>query len=115
MSETPVFGWFFQPPINGQPGLIMVVDMHPGPNSPHVPFVMERVGDVLIDVESHLPKDLHLFQHRIFMRDVAHLWAQIHVEAMPRHWRVVAPTVRQSELHELWLSREREDEAWSIH
>lgn len=92
--------------------MIMVVDMHPGPQDPQTPMVVERVGEVLLDIESHLPRDLHLFQHRIFIRDVMEIWAQVQVEAMPRTWRVIKPELRQAELHQLWYQREREDSKW---
>lgn len=112
MTEQALFQWFWQPPINGAPGLIMVVDIHPGPDSPEVPFLLERVGDALIYMESRIPSDHHLFQHKIFMRDPFETWAQVQVEAMPRTWRIVKPELKQSALQELWYSRAREEMKW---
>ena len=47
MSGAAQIGWFWQPPIDGQPGLLMVVDMHPGPGHPDIPMVIETMAQVL--------------------------------------------------------------------
>lgn len=97
--------WFWQPPIGGEPGLMMIVDIHPGPDHPEVPFVTEALADVLIDVEKQLPEDIQLSQLRIYVRDILGAWIEISMDAFNRKFEKKTPKVSTPALQELWFSR----------
>lgn len=106
----PVFSWFFQPPIAGEPGLIMIRDDHPGPSSPEIPFVLEDVDAVILEIESKIPKDLHLPAFRIYIKGVlSNDWVETSVDLTRRRSRIRPATVPWGNLEELWAQRERLD------
>ncbi len=104
--DDVAFNWFWQPPVAGDPGLIMIVDIHPGTDHPEIRFVVEAVADVLRHIEARIPKDLHLYQFRIYARDIFKLWIQIDVAPVRRNYRIRTPQVSQGDLSELWDSRD---------
>jgi len=101
-----VFNWFWQPPIEGKPGLCMITDEHPGPDHPGVPFVVESLQDTLAHVEARIPPDVHLFQLRIYARDVFKRWREVRIDAESRRYKVREPAFSQGDLCLLWDSRE---------
>ena len=103
--DDVAFNWFWQPPVGGQPGLIMIVDDHPGKDHPEIRFVVEAIEDTLRHIEARIPKDLHLFQFRIYARDVFKLWIWITVAPVRRNYRLRTPKISQAALAELWDSR----------
>ncbi len=101
-----VFQWFWQPPINGQPGIIMVADYHPGPEAIEVPFVIEDLDNVLTWVEARIDPTLTLHMFRIYMRDVLNHWGQIAFKDTASRKYIITPTeIQQAELSELWDTR----------
>ena len=104
------FDWFWQPPINGQPGLIMIVDQHPGPEYPEAKFVFEVLDRVLLLVESQIDKALTLNQFSIFIKDHARAWHEVEFPyANARRFRVTKLTVPPAHLSELWDQRNRHE------
>lgn len=104
----PLFSWFFQPPLGGQRGLLMIRDDHPGPDYVQTPFVLETVSQVLQTVEAKLPGDIHLAALGIFIRHIDELWIQIEVD-LGRRWTRKDPGqlgLRQETLDTLWRQRE---------
>ena len=71
--DDVAFNWFWQPPVDGQPGLIMIVDEHPGVDHPEIRFVTEAIADVIRNIEARIPKDSHLFQFKIYEIGRAHV------------------------------------------
>lgn len=108
--ERVPFAWFFQPPLEGKPGLIMIVDQHPGPEYPELQFITEpgNMKAILENIESHIPRDLELYQFRIYARDPFKLWIQIQTTALGRSFSFKSPDFSQGDLEELWQARERE-------
>ena len=106
--ERIPFSWFFQPPLSGDPGLLMIVDRHPGPEHPELEFITEpgNLKLVLEAIEAQIPKDLQLYQFRIYARDPFGLWVQIQVPIMARQFSLKSPDFSQGELQELWNARE---------
>lgn len=105
--DDVVFDWFWQPPIDGQPGLIMLTDEHPGAEHPEIRFITEAIADVLAHVQSRIARDLRLHQFRVYARDIFGGWMQITVETMTRApYRIHAPKISQGDLSELWDSRQ---------
>ena len=101
-----VFQWFWQPPINGQPGLIMVADYHPGPEAIDVPFVIEDLGNVLLWIEARIDKALTLHMFKIYTRDVMNHWGQVAFRDPGSRKYVITPSATiQAELSELWDAR----------
>lgn len=105
MSE-PAYAWFWQPPINGQPGLLMIQDEHPGPAAIDVPMVLECLSDTLLVIEQGLPKEISFHQLRIFIRDPLGTWCQAEFNALSRHYNLREPQFTGVELANLWASRE---------
>lgn len=103
--DDVVFNWFWQPPVDGQPGLIMLDENHPGPDQPEIRFITEAIQDVLAHIEARIAGDLRLFQFRIYARDVYTRWIEIVVAPARRNYRLRTPRVSQSHLSELWDSR----------
>ena len=102
------FDWFWQPPQLGQPGILMIVDTHPGPEEPGVPFVQEDINNVLLYVESRIPRDVHLYQLRIYIKDVFGLWNEIEFPLIQgtRRFRRKSPEFSQASLSEIWENHE---------
>lgn len=108
MSVSALFSWFWQPPIDGQPGLMMIVDDHPGPQAPGVAFIGEDIVEILQDIESKIPKDVQLYQLRIYARNIFGLWVQLEANILGRQINRKAPEFSQGELAQLWEAREVE-------
>ena len=111
MIETDAnFEWFYQPPINGNAGLIMIVDKHPGPDHAEAKFVFEVLDRVLLKVESGLPGDLSLPGFSIYVKDHSSTWLKVEFPyALSRRFQVVSPDHNQAKLSELWDQRKRYD------
>lgn len=105
-----VIAWFWQPPIDGQPGLMMICDMHPGPDHPDIPMVIDTLPAVLAGCETQIPEDVSLYSLRIYVRDVAGFWMQVEMNALSRRFKSKIPEVPDAELSQLWYSREEPDE-----
>ena len=103
--SKPVYSWFWQPPLDGKPGLLMIVDNHPDPRETGIPVVLERLKDVIPEIEVKLPMDINLGALSIFLRDPTEHWYQITVNPMNRRFTTSRPTFKQGELAELWESR----------
>lgn len=101
----PHYLWFWQPPIDGSPGLLMIVDNHPGPEHPEVPFIADVLKDVLLEVESSMPTDIQLYTLSIYVRDVMDLWIRVEMNVLSRMFKLVSPGMMQAELAELWDQR----------
>lgn len=99
------YSWFWQPPLEGQPGLMMVVDNHPGPNRPDVPLVVEELKTILHEVESQLPIDVGLFQLQIYSREPTGFWFEILFDGASRRFMTKKPDFQQAELDQLWEAR----------
>jgi hypothetical protein len=107
-SSAASFEWFWQPPQLGDPGIMMIVDTHPGPHDLETPFVQEDIGNVLLACESRIPTDVHLFQLRIYVKDIIGLWVEIEFTLVDsaRRFKMKAPTFGQSQLSEVWDNHE---------
>ncbi len=101
-----VFQWFWQPPINGAAGLVMLVDEHPGPDAVEIPFVIEDLGNVLLWIEARIDKELTFHQFRIYMRDMIGIWGEVRFnDPGSRRYTVTQPDIKQAQLSELWDQR----------
>ena len=105
MSDAS-FDWFWRPPQEGQPGLMMIRDTHPGPHAPDVKFVTEDLKGVLHYCESRLPTDIHLPALRIFVCDMLGLWLQVQTNVLSRHFTTGDPELSDQDLNTLWEARE---------
>ncbi len=107
-QANAAFDWFWQPPQLGQPGIMMIVDTHPGPHEPGVPFVQEDINNVLLYCESKIPKDVQLYQLRIYVKDVFGLWNEIEFPLIRggRRFRRKTPEFSQASLSEIWENHE---------
>ena len=99
------FDWFWQPPLEGRPGLLMVVDLHPGPAAIDIKMVHEDLRAVLRYCDSRLPKDVQLYQLGIYIRDPLGLWIQIDCNALSRQFQKRSPELSEGDLNQLWASR----------
>ncbi len=97
--------WFWQPPIDGQPGLLMVVDMHPGPDHPEIPQAIETLPEVLVECESQMPPEIELHTLRIYVRDVAGFWMEVEMNALNRRFKSKIPALPDKQLTDLWFTR----------
>jgi hypothetical protein len=101
-----LFDWFWQPPLNGSPGLIMVADMHPGPEAISVPFVLEDIKAVLLWIEARIDKSLSFHSFRLYMRDPIGIWGEVKFnDPGARRFTLGQPEARQDTLNELWDQR----------
>lgn len=96
------FDWFWQPPMSGEPGILMIVDTHPGPQAPETPFLAEDLKRVLLACEERIPADVHLHQLRIYARDVLGLWIQLEFNILGRGFQKKLPDFEQGELAQVW-------------
>lgn len=103
------FDWFWQPPQMGDPGILMIVDTHPGPHDFETKFIQEDINNVLLNIESQLPKDIQLFQLRIYAKDIFGLWIQIEFSILQaqRRFKTKAPDFTQAQLSEVWDNHEQ--------
>ena len=107
MSSAASFDWFWQPPLSGEPGIIMIVDTHPGPEATAVPFIQEDMNAVLLDVEGQIPRYIQLYQLQIYAKDIFGYWIQIDFSIVAgRRWRTKAPEFSQGSLSEIWDNHE---------
>lgn len=104
MSEA-VYSWFWQPPLEGQPGLMMIVDNHPGPHQTGIPMVVEDLKTILEEIEGQLPIEIALFQMRIYSRTVLEEWFEIVLDANTRRFYAKKPEFSQGQLRQLWEAR----------
>ena len=102
------FDWFWQPPMSGDPGIVMIVDTHPGPGATDVPFINDDFNNVLQYVESRIPKDVQLYQLRIYTRNIFGFWNEIHFTLIDggRRFRTKRPEFSQGSLSEIWDNHE---------
>lgn len=105
-SSAASFDWFWQPPLAGEPGIIMIVDTHPGPDQASVPMVAEDLNNVLLTVESRIAADVHLFQLRIYVRDILGIWIQIAFNVLGRTFTKKEPDFSQGDLEGVWDNHE---------
>ncbi len=105
IMDDVAFNWFWQPPVDGQPGLIMLTDDHPGVDHPEIRFVTEAIADVVRHIEGGIPKYFNLFQFKIYARDIFGRWIHIEVAPIARNYRLRTPKVSQADLASLWDSR----------
>ena len=108
MSSQASFDWFWQPPALGDPGILMIVDTHPGPEDLETMFLQEDINNVLLDIEGRLPKDVQLFQLRIYAKDIFGLWIEIEFSILnsARRFKTKAPTFTQGQLSGVWDNHE---------
>ena len=102
------FDWFWQPPQLGDPGILMIVDTHPGPKDLETPFLQEDINAVLLYIESRIPPDVQLFQLRIYAKDIFQLWIEIEFSILSsaRRFKLKAPEFSQASLSEIWDNHE---------
>ena len=102
------FDWFWQPPMSGDPGIIMIVDTHPGPHDFETQFIQEDINNVLLYIEERIPKDVQLFQLRIYAKDIFGLWIQIKFSILNQERRFTTdiPDFTQAELAQVWDNHE---------
>ncbi len=107
-SSQASFDWFWQPPALGDPGILMIVDTHPGPADLTTRFIQEDINAVLLNIESQLPKDVQLFQLRIYAKDIFGLWIQIEFSILnqARRFTTKKPDFSQAELSQVWDNHE---------
>lgn len=104
MSEA-VYSWFWQPPLEGDPGLMMIVDNHPGPDRREIPLVVEELKTILHAVEAQIPIDISLFQLRIYSREPTGFWFEILFDGTSRRFMTKKPDFSQADLDRLWEAR----------
>jgi len=102
LTARAAFEWFWQPPQAGEPGILMIFDAHPGPDAIDIPFLYEDLKEVLQDIETRIPADVHLFQLRIYVRDIFQLWSQIEFNVLSRKFTRKPPDFSQGSLEEVW-------------
>ena len=90
----------------GDPGIIMIVDTHPGSHAVDVPLVQEDLKNVLLTVEGRIPSDVHLYQLRIYVRSIFLLWSQIEFTILGRQFQVKIPDFSQPDLAQVWDNHE---------
>lgn len=107
--SAAAFDWFWQPPQLGQPGIMMIVDAHPGPDDLETPFVQEDIGNVLLYCEARIPKDVHLFQLKIYVKDILEHWTEIEFSILnnARRFKTKLPEFSQGSLSEIWDNHEQ--------
>lgn len=110
MTDAPIsaasFDWFWQPPLDGDPGIIMIRDTHPGPDAVGLPFVGEDLENVLLTVESRIPPDVHLHELRVYARDVLGLWVELAFNCLGRQFTKKTPAFSQGDLEAVWNNHE---------
>lgn len=110
MSGRPTsaasFDWFWQPPMEGEPGIIMIVDTHPGPDAVGIPTVGQDLKNVILSVEARIPADVHLYQLRIYVRDILGLWIRLEFTILNRYFTKKEPDFSQGDLEQVWDNHE---------
>jgi len=110
VTELPAsaasFDWFWQPPLAGDPGIIMIRDTHPGPEATAVPMIGEDMNNVLLTVESRIPNDVHLYQLRIYLADIFGVWIQVEFNVLGRSFKLKEPDFSQADLSMVWDNHE---------
>lgn len=105
MSLPVQYSWFWQPSLDGKPGLLMIVDNHPGPQRTDVKMVLECLTDVVLEIESKLPREINLGTLKIFCREPQESWFEIAVDPISRQVDLGRPEIPQGELAMLWEAR----------
>lgn len=102
------FDWFWQPPMSGDPGILMIVDTHPGPEDLQTKFIQEDINNVLLSIESQLPADVQLYQLRIYAKDIFGIWIRIEFSLVSseRRFKTIKPDFSQGQLSEVWDNHE---------
>ncbi len=110
MTDQPTsaasFDWFWQPPMSGEPGILMIRDTHPGPEATAVPMVAEDLNNVVLVCESHIAKDVQLCQLRVYVRDVLGVWIQLEFNVLGRSYEKKIPDFEQGDLEGVWQNHE---------
>ncbi len=108
MSSQASFDWFWQPPALGDPGILMIVDTHPGPEDLQTKFIQEDINNVLLYCEKRIPKDVQLYQLRIYVKDIFGIWVEIEFSLVSsaRRFKTKKPTFGQAQLSEVWDNHE---------
>ncbi len=110
MTDQPIsdasFDWFWQPPMENEPGIMMIRDTHPGPEATAVPLVAEDLNNVVLVCESRIAKDVQLCQLRVYVRDLLGLWIQLDFNVLGRQYQKLAPDFEQGDLEQIWDNHE---------
>ncbi len=110
MTEQPTsaasFDWFWQPPLGGEPGIMMIRDTHPGPAATAVPLVAEDLNNVVLVCESGIAKEVQLCQLRVYVRDLLGVWVQLEFNVLGRQYQQLAPDFDQGDLEMVWDNHE---------
>ena len=110
MTEQPTsaasFDWFWQPPLGGEPGIMMIRDTHPGPAATAVPLVAEDLNNVVLVCESGIAKEVQLCQLRVYVRDLLGVWIQLEFNVLGRQYQQLAPDFDQGDLEMVWDNHE---------
>ena len=110
MTDQPTsdasFDWFWQPPMEGEPGIMMIRDTHPGPAATAVPLVAEDLNNVVLVCESRIGKDVQLCQLRVYVRDVLGVWVQLEFNVLGRQYQKLLPDFEQADLEQVWENHE---------
>jgi hypothetical protein len=84
----------------------MVADMHPGPDAPEVPFVLEDIQAVLLWVEARIDKTLSFHSFRVYMRDPFGFWGQVtFTDPGSRRFKLRKAQGDQGAISQLWDQR----------
>lgn len=100
------FDWFWQPPMEGEPGIMMIRDTHPGPEATAVPLVAEDLNNVVLVCESRIEKDVQLCQLRVYVRDLLGVWVQLEFNVLGRQYQKLLPDFEQADLEQVWENHE---------
>ena len=110
MTEQPTsaasFDWFWQPPLGGEPGIMMIRDTHPGPAATAVPLVAEDLNNAVLVCESGIAKEVQLCQLRVYVRDLLGIWVQLEFNVLGRQYQQLAPDFDQGDLEMVWDNHE---------
>ena len=110
MTEQPTsaasFDWFWQPPLGGEPGIMMIRDTHPGPEATAVPLVAEDLNNVVLVCESRIAKDVQLCQLRVYVRDLLGGWIQLEFNILGRQYKQFVPDFTEADLEQVWDNHE---------
>ena len=110
MTDQPTsaasFDWFWQPPLGGEPGIMMIRDTHPGPAATAVPLVAEDLNNVVLVCESGIAKEVQLCQLRVYVRDLLGIWVQLEFNVLGRQYQQLAPDFDQGDLEMVWDNHE---------
>lgn len=69
-------------------------------------IIDEDLVNVLLVCESRIPADVHLYQLRIYFRDVSRMWTQLEFNILGRQFQKTAPDFTQGDLEQVWENHE---------